>query len=1013
MKLHQTNLYALWPMHLHVILLFSMNLLQPTITANAPKNETDRLALIKFKESITHDPGMMLSSWNDSMHFCNWFGITCGRRHQRVTVLDLQGYKLRGSISPYISNLTFLRIINLRNNSFYGKIPHEVGHLFRLQELRLNYNKLEVFGSLKKLELFQLALNNLTGTIPPSIGNLSSLIAFTVAFNKLVGNIPNGIGDLKSLLFFSTTANKLSGTIPSSLYNISSLQTISISENQLKDTLPANMGLTLPNIEELFFGLNEFYGPIPVSLCNASQLQTIDLSANNFSGLVPNNLGNVPDLQWLGLSDNHLGRSLDFLTSLTNCSKLYILDFSINQFGGVLPIPIGNLSTQLTKLYFGGNEISGTIPVILGNLVNLIVLSVEDNLFTGLIPTIFERFQKIQLLSLNGNRLLGEIPTSIGNLTQLFLLDLHKNRLEGSIPPSVGNCQNLQYLDISQNNLSGFIPLQLIGLSSLSTLLNLSHNSFTGKLPFEVGNLKNINQLDISENNLSGEIPISMGNCLSLEYLSLQGNSFKGSLPSSMAFLKGLKFLDVSRNNLSGSIPKVLEKLPSLEKLNLSFNDIEGEVPTEGVFENASAISVIGNAKLCGGVPQLMLPSCPIEVMKPTKSLTFKLKIAIIVVVVCFLLFSFILFLHWRKISKRNSSSLGSTIELLPNVSYKMLYQATNGFSPSNLVGIGGFGSVYKGFLHPEERLVAVKVLNLQRKGASKSFMAECNVLRNIRHRNLVKILTCCSSMDYSGNQFKALVFEFLTNGSLDTWLHPKIDREDQSGVLCLLQRLNIAIDVACALDYLHNQSVQPIIHCDLKPSNILLDNDMVAHVSDFGLARLLSIVTDSSQKQTSTIGIKGSIGYAAPEYGMGSEVSTEGDEYSFGVFLLEMFLGKRPTDEMFKDDLNLHNFVKMALLERLVQIVDPTLIVGEVEEMPATAVAARDHNNENEIEADEKTQGIVNHSQVDANVYKCLFSVLEIGLACSLESPKERMNMEQVSRELHSIKNAFLGFRI
>ena len=81
---------------------------------------------------------------------------------------------------------------------------------------------------------------------------------------------------------------------------------------------------------------------------------------------------------------------------------------------------------------------------------------------------------------------------------------------------------------------------------------------------------------------------------------------------------------------------------------------------------------------------------------------------------------------------------------------------------------------------------------------------------------------------------------------------------------MSLLQRLNIAIDIACALDYLHNYSVQPIIHCDLKPSNILLDNDMVAHVSDFGLARLISTVIDSSQKQTSAIGIKGSIGYAA-----------------------------------------------------------------------------------------------------------------------------------------------------
>ena len=143
----------------------------------------------------------------------------------------------------------------------------------------------------------------------------------------------------------------------------------------------------------------------------------------------------------------------------------------------------------------------------------------------------------------------------------------------------------------------------------------------------------------------------------------------------------------------------------------------------------------------------------------------------------------------------------------------------------------------------------------------------------------------------------------------------------------------------------------------------------------------------------------------------MGSDVSTEGDVYSFGVFLLEMFLGKRPTDEMFKDDLNLHNFVSMALPKRLVQIVDPALLIREVEEMPAATVAAREYYNENEIEADEETQGIVNHSQVEANVYKCLVSVLEIGLACSVDLQKERMKMEEVSKELHSIKKFFSRF--
>jgi serine/threonine protein kinase len=181
------------------------------------------------------------------------------------------------------------------------------------------------------------------------------------------------------------------------------------------------------------------------------------------------------------------------------------------------------------------------------------------------------------------------------------------------------------------------------------------------------------------------------------------------------------------------------------------------------------------------------------------------------------------------------------------------------------LIGSGSFGSVYNGVLDQEERLVVVKVLNLEKKGAPKSFVAECNVLRNVRHRSLIKILTCCSSINYNGDEFKALVFEFMTNGNLDMWLHPMTDSGNQSKQLSVLQRLIIAIDVASALNYLHNHCEQQIIHCDLKPSNILLDNEMIAHVSDFCLARFLSTTHDSSQKCTSTIGLMGSIGYACP----------------------------------------------------------------------------------------------------------------------------------------------------
>ncbi|KAK4579448.1 hypothetical protein RGQ29_029209 [Quercus rubra] len=1046
MTLHQTNLCvsSSYSIYLHLMIplfLICLLCLQPTITATAPTNETDRFALLKFKESVPQDPYNILSSWNDSMHFCNWLGVKCSRRHQRVTVLDLRSHKLRGTLSPYIGNLSFLRSIILQNNSFYGEIPQEISHLFQLQELYLTNNTLEgeipsnlsncsnlrfldlygnklkgkiptKLGSLMKLKSLQLGANNLVGGIPPSLGNLSSLTMFAVAYNNLVGNIPDAIGQLNGLVIFSISANQLSGTIPSSLYNVSSLQIFSVSINKFNGTLPANIGLNLPNLQSFYFAANEFSGPIPTSLCNATQLQQIELGGNKFLGSVPTNLGNLPNLFLLNLGNNYLGKSLHFLSSLTNCSRLQTLELAVNQFDGVLPNSVSNLSNELIELYFGNNEISGTIPESLTNLVNLIILGLNENHFTGVIPTAFGKFEKMQSLGLFGNRLSGEIPASIGNLTQLFEIYLDDNRFEGTIPPSLENCQNLQSLDISQNNLNGSIPLQLSGTSLLSLLeVNLSHNSFTGKLPFEIGNLKNIYKLDISNNSLSGEIPISIGNCLILEHLELQGNSFHGAIPSSMASLKGLRHLDVSQNNLSGPIPEGLEKLLFLENLNLSFNNFEGEVPIEGVFKNISVVSLIGNTKLCGGIPKLQLPKCPVNVMKPRKSIGFKLAIVIISIAQIFLIFSS--FLVWMKKSKKKSPSTVSSMALLPNVSYKELYQATSGFSPSNLIGSGSFGSVYKGLIHPKESPIAVKVLNLQQKGASKSFMVECNVLRNIRHRNLVKILTCCSSMDYSGNQFKALVFEFMTNGSLDFWLHQGLDIENQSRNLSLLQRLNVAIDVASAIDYLHNHSMQPIIHCDLKPSNVLLDNDMVAHVSDFGLARLLPITNDSSGKQTSTIGIKGSIGYVAPEYGMGGEASIEADVYSYGILLLEMFLGKRPTDDMFKDGLNLHNFAKMALPEKLAQIVDPILLPREVDEDPTTIVVAREYNNGNEIQVDMEAQGIPNLYQMDPNVHKCLVSILEIGLACSMESPNDRMKMKEVTRELHLIKKAILGSAI
>ncbi|XP_031254952.1 probable LRR receptor-like serine/threonine-protein kinase At3g47570 [Pistacia vera] len=281
---------------------------------------------------------------------------------------------------------------------------------------------------------------------------------------------------------------------------------------------------------------------------------------------------------------------------------------------------------------------------------------------------------------------------------------------------------------------------------------------------------------------------------------------------------------------------------------------------------------------------------------------------------------------------------------------------------------------------------VAVKVLNLQHRGASRSFLAECEALRSIRHRNLVKIITACASVDFQGNDFKALVYEFMVNGSLKEWLHPNLTTvvlQEAPRNLNFLQRLDIATNVACAVDYLHNHGQTPMVHCDLKPSNVLLDDELTGHVSDFGLARFLPEGTHNlSSNQTSSIGVRGTVGYVAPEYGMGSEVSTYGDVYSYGILLLETFTGKRPTDEMFNGDLDLHNFVKAAIPERVIEIVDPVLL----------------------LETEEGHTSMRSH-----NIRDCLISIFGIGVTCSSRSPSERMNMNDVTDQLHPIKNKLL----
>ncbi|ERN18506.1 putative leucine-rich repeat receptor-like serine/threonine-protein kinase At2g24130 [Amborella trichopoda] len=941
----------------------------PCLLALSTHNiHTDHEALLAFKRGILDNSYGILSNWDRHHPVCNWTGVSC--KHHRVTMLNLKRSNLSGTISPSLSNLSRLTTLDISENHLNGRIPSEL-------------------GLLSKLSMLDLHGNQLVGHIPATLSQLSGLVFLNLGGNLLVGQFPMTL-----------------------LQNCSTLFVLDLSENKFSGEIPPEIGNWLPNIEDLFLYSNQFSGNIPSSLGNCSNLSSLDLEYNHLNGELPFEIvQRLPKMEYLHLAHNNLvshdnnTNLRPFFVSLSNCSGLLELELQGNILGGEIPDDIGQLlPISLLQLQLQENRIHGRIPPNIANLYNLTLLNLSANFLNGTIPQEISLLSNLQRLVLSKNLLEGNIPASLGNLDRLGELDLAENKLSGEIPaslsklsqlrrlflqwnsfsgripPSLGRCIRLELVDLSHNMLTGPIPFEFVaGLHNLFFYFNLSHNFLNGSIPLELSKLDKVIALSLSSNNFSGSIPSQIGSCVGAESINLSHNSLQGPIPEALGGLWNVRILDLSFNHLCGEIPESLERCTALSLLNLSFNELSGPVPSSGPFTYFSNSSFSGNPNLCGSFSGMS----PCQNKKKHKShhiKAFFLVIAIVSSTLFLLTVTSVCLSMALKTVGPTTTEHSTPIDIkskYPRISYRELEEATNGFDNERLIGSGGFGQVYKGVMKDGTE-AAIKVLNLQGGNSTKSFLRECEVLKKIRHRNLMRIITACSLPD-----FKALVLPFMANGSLESYLY------GPNGGLGLGQVISICSDMAEGVAYLHHHAPVRVIHCDLKPSNVLLNEEMMAMVSDFGIARLVMRVAGDGSVAGGEAAVEntadvfcGSIGYIAPEYGFGRSPSVKGDVYSFGTMVLQIVTGKRPTDEMFAGGSSLQRWVRNHYPRHIDKVLNSRLACATMDQSPEVK-----------------------------KMWDCaILEIVELGLLCTQETPSTRPSMLDVADDLDRLKGYLAG---
>ncbi|XP_074312992.1 receptor protein kinase TMK1-like [Silene latifolia] len=760
-----------------------------------------------------------------------------------------------------------------------------------------------------------------------------------IGHQNLEGKLPANLSALSSLERLELQWNKLSGAVPS-LSGLDSLQVIMLSNNMF-NSIPSDLFVGLSSLQSVEIDDNPFEPwEIPESLKDASALQNFSANSANVTGRIPDFFGS------------------DSFPGLVN------LHLSFNSLEGGLPGSFNGF--QLQSLWVNGQKSDGGFGGkidVLQNMISLKEVWLHQNAFSGPLPD-FSGLNDLRVLSLRDNLFTGVVPSSLINLKSLVVVNLTNNLLQGPKPVFKSSVT----VDLVDDTNSFCLPKPGDCSPQVNTLLSIAKSM---DYPEEFaqnwkGNDPCVSWLGITCNN--GNITI----------VNLEKRDLNGTISDHFSGLKSLQRLILSNNNLTGTIPQELTTLVSLVELDVSHNQLYGKVPS---FKKNFNLNILGNPDIGKNEnepkhgPRASLPPSTSDgnngasIKKSRHSTSVTIAICVVAVVLVLLFCCVLGFCVYKKNQTKfsrvqspnamvvhphysgsdndsvkitvagSSVSVAGTngthtipvsesgeVQMVENgnmvISIHVLKNVTDNFSEDNILGWGGFGTVYKGELHDGTK-IAVKRMEcgaIVGKGLNE-FKSEITVLTKVRHRHLVALLGYC----LDGNE-KLLVYEYMPQGTLSRYIFNWA--EEGLKPLEWTRRLSIALDVARGVEYLHNLAHQSFIHRDLKPSNILLGDDMRAKVADFGLVRLAPEGKGSIETR-----IAGTFGYLAPEYAVTGRVTTKVDVFSFGVILMELITGRKALDETQPEEsMHLVTWFKRMNLnkETFRKAIDPTIDLSD-----------------------------------------------------------------------------------